>query len=96
MAGGEHGRSVRFKGVNFGESRVDFGSEKDAGVVLQVLANAGQIMDAGNAVGGQLSSGPDAREKENLWTVKGSGAEDDFFVGECYEEEWLITVTGRE
>src|SRR5581483_6532640 len=49
----------------------------DVRVIAQVLANAGQFVDEGNARGAQLIRRPNARQHQKVWRADRTGREDD-------------------
>ena len=48
------------------------------GVVLHVLADAGEVVDAGDVELGELLAGPDARDHQELGRLQGACRDDDF------------------
>src|SRR5258708_6129818 len=58
--------------------------EHDAGhehMVLQILANAGQVFDDVDSKAAKCFRIADAREHQELWTIDGARGKDHFLVG---------------
>lgn len=70
-----HGRLVR------GHGPVEFPHDDAFRVVEEVVADAGDRGDDGDAEGGQMGGGPDAGEEEEARGVDCAGAEDGFLAG---------------
>lgn len=54
-----------------------------AEVILQILADAGQVMQRDDADRFEMVGGTNARQHENLRRVEGAGAENDLARGMC-------------
>ena len=60
-----------------GEVVLDFDGDADVGMVAEVLADAGEFVDDGDAHSAQVVGGADAGEEEELGGGDGAGADDD-------------------
>ena len=61
-----------------GGEDVDSMRGAEDGVVLHVLADAGEVVDAGDVEFGELLAGSDARDHQELGRLQGASRDDDF------------------